>query len=148
VGPGQLGKYGMVIPRLFKFALRNEPMPVYGDGEQIRCFTYVDDAIDMIIKLASTEKANGEVINLGSENEISIKDLALEIKNITKSSSEIVFEPYLKYYGLNFQDIKRRVPDMTKLKRIAGYVPKTSLKEMLESINKYFKENPGELDKI
>ena len=148
VGPGQLGRYGMVIPRFFKFALKNEPMPVYGDGEQVRCFTYVDDAIEMIIKLASTEEANGEVINLGSENEISIKDLALEIKKIAGSSSEIVFEPYHKYYGANFQDIKKRVPDLTKLKRIAGSTPKTNLKEILEKTRRYFEENPEELDRI
>jgi UDP-glucose 4-epimerase len=148
VGPGQLGRYGMVIPRFFKFALKNEPMPVYGDGEQVRCFTYVDDAIEMIIKLASTDKANGEVINLGSENEISIKDLALEIKRVTKSSSKIVLEPYEKYYGTNFQDIKKRVPDLTKLKRIAGSAPSTSLKDILEKIKKYFEENPKTLEEI
>ncbi len=148
VGPGQLGRYGMVIPRFFKFALKNEPMPVYGDGEQVRCFTYVDDAIDIIIKLASIEKANGEVINLGSENEISIKDLAMEIKKITGSSSKIALEPYRNYYGDNFQDIRKRVPDMTKLKRISGSAPKTSLKEILEKTKRYFQENPEELEKI
>jgi UDP-glucose 4-epimerase len=148
VGPGQLGRYGMVIPRFFKFAMRNEPIPVYGDGKQVRCFTYVNDAIDMIIRLASTEKANGEVINLGSENEISIKDLAEEVKRITGSSSRIVLEPYQKYYGDNFQDIKKRVPDLTKLKRIAGSVPTTSLKEMLEKTKRYFEENPEALKEI
>ncbi len=148
VGPGQLGRYGMVIPRFFKFAMKNKPMPVYGDGEQVRCFTYVDDAIELIIKLAGTETANGEVINLGSENSISIKDLAEMIKRITVSSSKIVFEPYQKYYGANFQDIKKRFPDLAKLKRVAGSAPKTSLKEILEKMKKYFEENPEELDKI
>ena len=148
VGPGQLGRYGMVIPRFFKFAMKNEPIPVYGGGEQVRCFTYVDDVIGMIIKLADTEKANGEVINLGSENEISIKDLAEEIKRVTDSSSNIEFEPYQKYYGANFQDIKKRVPDLTKLKRIAGNTPKTTLKEILENTKKYFDENPEELEGI
>ena len=102
----------------------------------------------MIIKLADTEKANGEVINLGCENEISIKNLAQEIKNITRSSSEIVLEPYSKYYGANFQDIKKRVPDLAKLKRIAGYVPKTSLKEILVKTKQYFDENPEALEGI
>lgn len=148
VGPGQLGRYGMVIPRFFKFAIKNEPIPVYGDGTQVRCFTDVDDAIDIIMKLADSEKANGEVINLGSHNEISIKELALEIKKITGSSSEIVFEPYHKYYGGNFQDIKRRVPDLTKLNGILGSVPKVSLDEILEKMNQYFKDNPKELDRI
>ena len=148
VGPRQLGRYGMVIPRFFKFALKNEPMPVYGDGEQVRCFTYVGDVVDMIIKLADIEKANGEVINLGSKNEISIKDLAEEIKRITGSSSEIVFEPYQKYYGVNFQDIKKRVPDLTKLKRISGSVPETKLKDILEKTKQYFEENPEALEEI
>lgn len=148
VGPGQLGRYGMVIPRFFKFALKNEPMPVYGDGKQIRCFTYVDDAISMIIDLAGNDRANGEVINLGSENEISIKDLAEKIKLVTGSSSKITLEPYQKYYGANFQDIKRRVPDLTKLKRIAGYAPRTSLEEILQKTKRYFEENPDALEGI
>lgn len=148
VGPGQIGRYGMVIPRFFKFALKNEPMPVYGDGEQVRCFTYVDDAIAIIMNLAENDKANGEVINLGSHNEISIKLLAEEIKKITKSTSEIVFEPYKKYYGESFQDIRKRVPDLEKLKRIAGMVPETSLKDILEKMNSYFKNNPSELERI
>ncbi|MDO8489762.1 MAG: GDP-mannose 4,6-dehydratase, partial [Candidatus Omnitrophota bacterium] len=118
VGPGQVGRYGMVIPRFFKSALQNQPIYVYGDGKQSRCFTYIDDAIDIILKLAQSQKAVGEVINLGSNNLISISDLACEIKRITKSSSEIVFEPYQKYYGANFQDIKKRAPDLTKLKKI------------------------------
>jgi len=148
VGPGQLGRYGMVIPRFFRFAMKNEPILVYGDGKQIRCFTYVDDVIEMIIKLAETEKANGEVINLGSENEVSIIDLAHEIKRITGSSSEIILEPYEKYYGAGFQDIKKRVPDLTKLKRIAGSVPKTSLNEILENTKRYFEENPEAMEGV
>lgn len=148
VGPGQIGRYGMVIPRFFKFALKGEPIPVYGDGEQVRCFTYVGDAIDIIIKLAESDKANGEVINLGSHDEISIKELASKIKKITKSPSKIVFEPYQKYYGTSFQDIKKRVPDLEKLKRIAGYAPKTTLDDILEKMNKYFIGNPAELERI
>ena len=146
VGPGQLGRYGMVIPRFFKYAMRNEAIPVYGNGEQRRCFTYVDDAIDIIIKLSDIEKADGEVVNLGSENEVSIKDLAEEIRRITGSSSKIVFEPYSKYYGAHFQDIKKRVPDLTKLKAIAGTAPKTTLNEILEKTWKYFKDHPEELE--
>lgn len=148
VGPGQIGRYGMVIPRFFKFALKSEPIPVYGDGEQIRCFTYIDDAVDIIIKLSGIESANGEVINLGSENKISIKDLALAVKRVTESPSKIVFEPYKKYYGSNFQDIKKRVPDLTKLKRIAGFVPETTLEQILTRMNAYFKERPEELDRV
>lgn len=148
VGPGQLGRYGMVIPRFFKFALRNEPIPVYGDGTQVRCFTYIDDAIDIIIKLASAEGAVGEVINLGSANEVSIKDLAMQVKDITGSSSKIVFEPYEKYYGKDFQDIRKRVPDLAKLKRIAGMAPETTLKTILEKMKEHLEKNPGEMDRI
>lgn len=148
IGPGQLGRYGMVVPRFFKYALENKPISVYGDGKQVRCFTYIDDAINIIMKLAHTQKADGEVINLGSDNEIAVKDLALAIKKVTKSHSKIVFEPYQKYYGKNFQDIRKRVPDLTKLKRIAGSVPKTGLDEILKKMKCYFKENPEALERI
>ncbi len=147
VGPGQVGRYGMVIPRFFKFALENKAIPVYGDGKQERCFTYVDDVIDIIIKLADNDDADGQVINLGSNNEISIKDLAEAVKKVTGSSSEIIFEPYQKYYGASFEDVKKRVPDLEKLKRIAGSAPKTTLKEILDKMNRYFRENPGELER-
>lgn len=148
VGPGQVGRYGMVIPRFFKYALTNEPIVVYGDGEQARCFTYVDDAVEIIMELTFSEKANGEVINLGCNDQTSIKDLALKIKEITGSSSKIVFEPYSNYYGEHFQDIKRRVPDLTKLKRIAGRVPENKLDLILEKIKSYFDAHPEELGNI
>ena len=148
VGPGQLGIYGMVIPRFFKMALKGEPITVFGDGTQVRSFTYVDDAIDIIIKLAESKKAQGEVINLGSRNQVSIKNLAIQIKRITASSSKIVFEPYRNYYGESFQDIKKRVPDLTKLKKIAGTYSKTTLKQILMKIHKYYRDNPQKLDRI
>ena len=145
VGPGQLGRYGMVIPRFFKSALSGEPIHVYGDGKQVRCFTYIDDIIDILIKLADNKKADGEVINLGSNNQISIKDLAAAVKRITKSSSKIVFEPYHKYYGSHFEDVRKRVPDLTKLKKIIGFTPKTSMQEILEKTMRYFEKNPEDL---
>jgi len=148
VGPGQVGRYGMVIPRFFKAALQNQPIYVYGDGKQARCFTYIDDAIDIMLKLSQSQKAVGEVINLGSKNLISIKDLAQEIKRITRSSSKIVFEPYQKYYGSRFQDVKKRVPDLAKLKKISGVTPQTTLPEILKKMKRYFEENPKELDRI
>ena len=148
VGPRQVGRYGMVIPRFFKSALQNQPIHVYGDGKQSRCFTYIDDAIDIMLKLSRSEKAVGEVINLGSNNLISIRDLAHEIKRVTKSSSKIVFEPYKKYYGDRFEDVKKRVPDLAKLKRISGAVPKTTIPEILKKMKRYFEENPAELDRI
>jgi len=148
VGPGQLGRYGMVIPRFFKMALKGEPITVYGDGTQVRCFTYVDDVIEFIINLSENEEANGQIINLGSHNEITIGDLALEIKRITASKSEIVFRPYRDYYGSSFQDVITRVPDLTKLKKITGQTPKTTLKEILNKMNQYLAAHPDELEKI
>ncbi len=148
VGPAQVGRYGMVIPRFFKSALNNEPMHIYGDGKQLRCFTYVDDAVDILIRLLTNRKAEGEVINLGSNNLISIKDLAFAIKRLTKSSSKIVYEPYFKYYGHSFEDVKKRVPDLTKLKKIVGFTPTTSIEDILKNIYKYYKDNPKELKKI
>ncbi|MEW5758241.1 MAG: GDP-mannose 4,6-dehydratase [Candidatus Omnitrophota bacterium] len=148
IGPRQIGYYGMVIPRFFKSALTNKPIHIYGDGTQTRCFTYIDDAIDIIIKLTNCKKADGQVINLGSTNEISIRDLAYAIKKITKSSSKIVFEPYEKYYGKNFQDIKKRIPDLTKLKKIAGRIPVIKMNDILRKMYLYFKTHPQELGKI
>jgi UDP-glucose 4-epimerase len=148
VGPGQVGHYGMVIPRFFKSALQNQPLYVYGDGKQARCFTYIDDAIDIMLKLSEKKEAIGEVINLGSKNLISIKKLAQEIKRITNSSSKIVFEPYQRYYGKRFEDVKKRVPDLAKLKKIAGVIPKTTMPEILKKMKRYFEENPKELDRI
>jgi len=148
VGPGQVGRYGMVIPRFFKAALQNQPLYVYGDGKQARCFTYIDDAINIMLKLSESQKAVGEVINLGSDNLISIRNLAGEIKRITKSSSRIVFEPYQKYYGKRFQDVKKRVPDLAKLKKISGVIPRTTIPEILKKMKRYFEENPKELDRI
>ncbi|MDD5108256.1 MAG: GDP-mannose 4,6-dehydratase [Candidatus Omnitrophica bacterium] len=148
VGPRQVGRYGMVIPRFFKSALQNQPIYVYGNGKQSRCFTYIDDAINIILKLAQNQQAVGQVINLGSNNLISIKDLACEIKRITKSSSKIVFEPYQKYYGNRFEDIKKRIPDLTKLKKISGVTPETTIPQILKKMKDYFEENPKELDRI
>ncbi|MFH1868472.1 MAG: NAD-dependent epimerase/dehydratase family protein [Candidatus Omnitrophota bacterium] len=148
VGPGQVGHYGMVVPRFFKAALSNEPMYVYGDGNQRRCFTYVDEAVKILIKLASLPKAAGEITNIGSNQEISIKQLAHKIKSITESSSRIVYSSYSSYYGKGFEDIRRRRPDVTKLKRIAGTVPKMSIDQILLKLKKYYMDNPKEFERL
>ncbi|MDD4940124.1 MAG: SDR family NAD(P)-dependent oxidoreductase [Candidatus Omnitrophica bacterium] len=148
VGPGQVGHYGMVILRFFKMAMTGKPITVYGDGQQVRSFTYIDDAIDIIIKLAGEAKANGQVINLGSHSETTISELAHAIKRVTKSSSRVVFEPYRKYYGANFQDIRKRVPDLKKLMKISGAIPMTSMKGILRKMNAYFTAHPEELEEI
>ncbi len=145
VGPGQVGSYGMVIPRLFKSALTRKPMTIYGDGEQIRCFTYIDDAVRILMKLAESDRANGEIVNLGSDHQISIAELAKKIKKLTGSSSKIVFEPYSKYYGNSFQDIRKRVPDLTKLKKIIGETPSVSIDEILRKAYAHLKSHPEDL---
>lgn len=148
VGPRQVGHYGMVLPRFFKSAYANEPIHIYGNGKQSRCFTYVDDAVSLLMRLAKSEKACGQIINLGSDREISILELAQKVKKITGSSSKIVFEDYEKYYGKFFQDIKRRVPDTTTLKRIAGIVPGIEIDEILKKMKRYFDRHPEELKRI
>ena len=123
-------------------------MYIYGDGNQRRCFTYVEEAAKILIKLAGLPKARGEIINIGSRQEISIKSLALKIKAITRSSSKIVYAPYHSYYGKGFEDIRRRRPDVTKLKRLTGTVPNMSVDNILSRLNRYYKENPREFDRL
>lgn len=137
VGPRQAERYGMVLPRFIKQALLEHPITVYGDGSQRRCFTYISDTIEIIVKLMNCPKAMGEVFNIGSTNEISITELAKKIKAMTKSSSEIVYLPYEKAYEKGFEDMRRRRPDNSKLKDYIGFVPKHGLDEILESTIKY-----------
>jgi len=134
VGPRQTGAYGMVVPRFIETALRNEPIKVYGDGKQTRCFTYIDDVIEALIKLAETKEAVGQIYNIGSNEEISIYNLALKIKERLNSKSEIIFVPYEKAYGEGFEDMKRRFPDISKIKALIGWEPKTSLNEIIDKI--------------
>lgn len=148
VGPGQVGHYGMVFPRFFKRALANKPMHVYGDGKQTRCFAYIDDVIELLVRVANCKKVEGDIINLGTNNEVTIKDLAQKIKKAAKSSSRIVMEPYENYYGKHFEDIKRRVPDLNKLKRVIGKVPKTGIDEIIRKMKLYYDRHPEELEKI
>ncbi|MFA5811254.1 MAG: NAD-dependent epimerase/dehydratase family protein [bacterium] len=148
VGPGQVGHYGMVLPRFFKSAYLNEPIHIFGTGKQSRCFTYIDDAVRLLMRLAQSEKACGHIVNLGSDQEISILDLAKKVKKITGSSSKLIIKEYDEYYGKNFQDIKRRVPDTTKLKKITGEVPRIGLDEILKRMKRFFDEHPEELKRI
>ncbi len=134
VGPRQTGRYGMVIPSLVTQALTGENITVFGDGSQSRCFTHVDDAVGAIIKVADHRDANGEVYNVGSQQEITILDLARRIKNLTASDSRIVFIPYDEAYEEGFEDMMRRVPDLTKINRLIGYKPRVQLDEILRSV--------------
>lgn len=139
VGPRQTGRYGMVIPRFVKQALLNHPITVYGNGKQSRCFLHVKDAVSAVINLSKTERAIGEVINLGSDKEITIEELAKRVKELVKSKSEIQYIPYNKAYEEGFEDMQRRAPDLSKLKKLIDYKPKYSLDDILRDVIKYCK---------
>ncbi|MFH0778736.1 MAG: GDP-mannose 4,6-dehydratase [Candidatus Eisenbacteria bacterium] len=130
-GPRQTGDYGMVIPRFVTQALRGEPISVYGDGRQSRCFSYVGDVVGGVLLLADHPGAVGEVFNIGTDEEVTINDLALKIKDMTGSSSEIVHVPYEEAYSPGFEDMRRRVPDLSKIGDLVGYKPSVSLDELL-----------------
>lgn len=139
VGPRQTGRYGMVIPRFVKQALLNKPITVFGDGKQSRCFTHVKDAVNALIKFSQTDKAVGEVINLGSNNEITIENLAKKVKEAVKSKSGIKYVPYNEAYEEGFEDMRRRVPDLSKIKKIIGYKARYSLDDILKDVIEYYK---------
>ena len=134
VGPRQTGRYGMVIPNFVAQALTGDDIRVFGDGTQSRCFTHVSDAVDALIGIAAHPKANGEVYNVGSTHEVTIMELAERIKDMTSSKSRIVTVPYDTAYEDGFEDMKRRVPDVSKLNQLIGYEPKISLDDALRSI--------------
>jgi UDP-glucose 4-epimerase len=121
VGPRQTGRYGMVIPRFVGQALRNEPITVYGDGKQTRNFTYVKDVVRAIISLVDEPRAVGEIFNIGGEGEVTIDDLAERIRSLVGSTSKIVHIPYEHAYQEGFEDMERRVPDITKITELVGY---------------------------
>jgi len=139
VGPRQTGRYGMVIPRFVKQALLNQPITVFGDGKQSRCFMHVKDAVSALAKLSQTDKAVGEVINLGSDKAITIENLAKMVKRAVRSKSEIQYISYDKAYEEGFEDMRRRVPDLRKIKKIMGYKPKYSLDDILKDVIDYYK---------
>jgi len=140
VGPRQSGRYGMVIPRFVQQALKNEPITVYGDGSQSRCFTYVGDVVKAVIKLMETPKAIGNVFNIGSQQEIKIKYLAMIVKMMTSSKSEIKYVPFTKAYDKNFEDMAKRIPDVSKLKKLIKYVPEHNIEYILERVIDYYKD--------
>ena len=137
VGPRQTGRYGMVIPNFVQQALMGQDITVYGDGTQTRCFTHVSDVIGALIAVAEHPQAVGEVYNIGSDHEISMLELAERIKYITESASNIVFVPYDEAYEAGFEDMMRRVPDLSKIRALIGYQPKVDLDSMLASIIDY-----------
>lgn len=134
VGPRQTGQYGMVLPTFIRQALANQPITVYGDGTQSRSFTYVGDVVGALVKLMETPEAVGQVFNVGNGKEITILELAKMVKARTKSASEIVFVPYDKAYEAGFEDMPRRVPDISKIQRMIGYEPTLGVDEIIDAI--------------
>jgi len=143
VGPRQTGRYGMVVPRFVQSALNNEPLTIYGDGRQTRCFSYVGDLVEAIISLMHCEQAAGKVYNIGSDEEISIEDLADKIIEMTSSQSKKQFIPIEVAYGRPIEDMMRRVPGLERIKETIGWKPKTSLDEMLSLVIESEKSKTG-----
>ena len=137
VGPKQTGRYGMVVPTFVQQALRGEDITVYGDGSQSRCFTHVDDVVQVLMGLVAHPEAVGRVYNIGSNREITILELAQSIKTLTASESRIVIVPYDEAYEEGFEDMMRRVPDISRIEKLLGYAPKTDLDTILSSVIAY-----------
>jgi UDP-glucose 4-epimerase len=146
VGPRQTGRYGMVVPNFVKQALLGHPITVFGDGSQSRCFTYVSDVVGALMKLADHPSAVGEVFNVGNDREeVTILDLARRVKERTGSKSEIELVPYEKAYEEGFEDMPRRVPDISKVKALVGYEPKVHLDEILDRVAAFFTSDKGRM---
>ena len=139
VGPRQTGRYGMVLPTLVQQALRGHPITVYGDGTQTRSFTHVRDVVQALIGIAHHADAVGQVFNIGNNKEISIEALAKRIREKTSSSSDIVYIPYDQAYEEGFEDMQRRVPDITKINRLIGFAPEAGIEEIIDSVIDYYK---------
>jgi UDP-glucose 4-epimerase len=138
VGPRQTGKYGMVIPRFVKAAIENKPLKIFGDGTQSRVFCHVNDAVKAVLTLADSDITIGEVFNIGGKGEISIFELAKAIINQTKSKSEITFTDYMDAYSAGFEDMARRVPDISKLRIFTGWEPKMELSRIIDDVSKSY----------
>ncbi len=140
VGPRQTGRYGMVVPRLVGQAMRGEPLTVYGDGQQTRCFSYVGDVVPAMVDLVENPLAQGQAFNLGGAEEISMLALADRILAVTESDSPVILVPYEKAYSAGFEDMRRRVPDNTLAHRMVGFVPSTPLDTMIRNVALYTSE--------
>ncbi len=140
VGPRQTGQYGMVIPSFVRQALAGRPITVFGDGTQSRSFTYVGDVVDALLKLVQEPRAIGEVFNIGNPGEISMKELAEKIKKMVGSTSPISLVPYDQAYEEGFEDMPRRVPDISKIQALVGFKPTVQLDEILERVIDHFRK--------
>jgi len=141
VGPRQLGAYGMVVPRFIKSAIANEPIIIYGDGKQTRCFAHVYDVIDAVVAIAFAENTVGKVINIGNDSEISINELAQKIIAECESKSEIAYLPYEKAYGHGFEDMERRVPNIDLIKQLVGWKPLRDLSTIIADVSAEMKKS-------
>jgi UDP-glucose 4-epimerase len=140
VGPRQTGQYGMVVPNFVQKALIDKPIIVHGDGTQSRSFTHVADVVDALIGLMAEPRAVGQVVNVGNTEEVTIKELALMVKEMTGSKSDIEYISYEKAYGPGFEDMKRRCPDISRIKELIGFQPKVDLLGIIQSVIDYYKE--------
>ena len=140
VGPRQTGQYGMVIPNFVQKALIDKPIVVHGDGTQSRSFTHIADVVEALIGLMVEPRAEGLVVNVGGTEEVTIKDLALLVKEMAGSESAIEYIPYEKAYGPGFEDMKRRCPDISRIKELVGFEPKIDLRGIIKSVIEYYKE--------
>jgi UDP-glucose 4-epimerase len=137
VGPRQTGRYGMVMPNFVGQALEGAPITIFGDGKQSRCFCDVRDCVEALLRLVHTDRAIGEVINIGSDHEISIEGLAELVKERTSSSSPLAYIPYNQAYEAGFEDMQRRVPSLEKLQSLTGFRPETTLPEIVDRVAAY-----------
>jgi UDP-glucose 4-epimerase len=138
VGPRQTGQYGMVLPNFVQKALIGKPIIIYGDGSQSRSFTHINDVVECLTRLMMEPAAVGQVINVGNEEEITIRDLAVMVKKMTNSASEIENISYDRAYGPGFEDMQRRSPDITKLRSLIGYAPRNDLQSIVQSVIDYY----------
>ena len=141
VGPRQTGQYGMVLPTFVRQALGGQPITVFGDGRQSRSFTYVGDVVEALIALASEPRAVGEVFNVGNTSEVTIRHLAERVKTLTSSESLIQYVPYDQAYEAGFEDMPRRVPDISKVNALIGFRPKLELDDIIKSVIEYTRGN-------
>jgi UDP-glucose 4-epimerase len=137
VGPRQTSQYGMVLPTFVRQALGGQPLTVFGDGRQSRSFTYVGDVVEALIALASEPRAVGEVFNIGNTTEVTIRDLAERVKKLSKSDSVIHYVPYDQAYEAGFEDMPRRVPDISKIRALIGFQPRLELDDIIRSVIEY-----------
>jgi nucleoside-diphosphate-sugar epimerase len=141
VGPRQTGQYGMVLPTFVRQALGGQPITVFGDGRQSRSFTYVGDVVDALIGLATEPKAVGEVFNIGNTNEVTIRELAERVRTLSGSTSVIQYVPYDEAYEAGFEDMPRRVPDISKIKGLLGFQPRLELDDIIRTVIEYARGN-------